>query len=151
MMSNENAAVFIGHSECYGITSEMVTAEIIKLIDKGVIYFLSGGQGGFDRLCAGCVHRLKKQYPQIQNILVIPYLTFNVFDKDIFDEIVYPEGFEKYHFKSAIPARNKYMVNNSDYAICYVSHGWGGAARTYEYAKRKQLQIINISQNNGGQ
>ena len=90
MMSNENAAVFIGHSECYGITSEMVTAEIIKLIDKGVIYFLSGGQGGFDRLCAGCVHRLKKQYPQIQNILVIPYLTFNVFDKDIFDEIVYP-------------------------------------------------------------
>ena len=108
MMSNENAAVFIGHSECYGITSEMVTAEIIKLIDKGVIYFLSGGQGGFDRLCAGCVYRLKKQYPQIQNILVIPYLTFNVFDKDIFDEIVYPEGFENYHFKSAIPARNKY-------------------------------------------
>ena len=146
MMSNENAAVFIGHSECYGITSEMVTAEIIKLIDKGVIYFLSGGQGGFDRLCAGCVHRLKKQYPQIQNILVIPYLTFNVFDKDIFDEIVYPEGFEKFHFKSAIPARNKYMVDNAAYAICYVTHDWGGAAQTYHRALKKKLTITNLGE-----
>lgn len=150
MIENDNTVVFIGHNECFGVTSEMVTAEIVKLIEKGAVYFLSGGQGGFDRLCAGCVHRLKKDYPQIQNILVIPYLTFNVFDKKIFDEIVYPDGFEKYHFKSAIPARNKYMVSNSAYAICYVSHGWGGAAKTYEYAKRKQLQIINLSQNNGG-
>lgn len=145
-MVRENTVVFIGHSECYGLTGEMITAEIIRYIDKGAIYFLSGGQGGFDRMCAGCVARLKKTYPHIQNILVIPYLTFNVFDKDIFDEIIYPDGFEKYHFKSAIPARNRYMVDNSAYAICYVNHNWGGAAQTYRMALRKNLIITNLGE-----
>lgn len=143
-MELNTTATFIGHNECYGVTKEQIKVAIVELIEKGVIDFLSGGQGGFDRTCAGCVKELKEKYPQINNILVIPYLNFNVFNKDIFDLILYPEGFEKYHFKAAIPARNKYMVNNSGYAICYVTHGWGGAAQTYEIAKKKGLKIINI-------
>ena len=40
------------------------------------------------------------------------------------------------------------MVNKSDYIICYVEHSWGGAAKTYEYARRqKHIQIINIADN----
>ncbi len=139
-----NAAVFIGHGDCYGVSANDVETAIVDLIHKGVTVFMSGGQGGFDRLCAGCVHRLKKQYPQIVNSLVIPYLTFTVFDKGIFDEIVYPEGFEKYHFKAAIPARNKFMVDNAAFAICYVNHGWGGAAKTYERAIKKKLKVLNL-------
>ncbi len=150
-MSRQETAVFIGHNECYGVSRSDVEKAIVSLIGKGVTDFLSGGQGGFDRMCAGCVKKLKQEYPKIRNILVIPYLTFSIFDKEYFDEIIYPDGFEKYHFKAAIPARNKYMVNNAAYAVCYVTHGWGGAAKTYEYAKRKQLVIIDISQNNGGQ
>ena len=140
----ENAALFIGHSECYGISAEQVEPIIIDLINQGVYIFYSGGQGGFDRLCAGCVYRLKKKYPQIKNYLVIPYLTFSIFDKNIFDEIIYPEGFEKYHFKAAIPARNKYMIDNASTAVCYVNHGWGGAAQTYNKALKKNLKIINL-------
>ena len=123
---------------------QQVEQAIINLINKGVTVFMSGGQGGFDRMCAGCVHRLKKQYPDIINCLVIPYLTFTVFDKNIFDDIIYPEGFEKYHFKAAIPARNRYMVDNAAFAICYVNHGWGGAAQTYERAIKKKLNVINL-------
>ena len=140
----ENAALFIGHSECYGISAEQVEPIIIDLINQGVYIFYSGGQGGFDRLCAGCVYRLKKKYPQIKNYLVIPYLAFSIFDKNIFDEIIYPEGFEKYHFKAAIPARNKYMIDNASIAVCYVNHGWGGAAQTYRKAIKKNLKIINL-------
>ena len=123
---------------------QQVEQSIINLINKGVTVFMSGGQGGCDRMCAGCVHRLKKQYPDIINCLVIPYLTFTVFDKNIFDDIIYPEGFEKYHFKAAIPARNRYMVDNAAFAICYVNHGWGGAAQTYERAIKKKLNVINL-------
>ena len=83
-------------------------------------------------------------YPNSEGYLVIPYLTFNIYDKDLFDAIIYPDDFEKYHFKAAIPARNKYLVNNSSVAICYITHGWGGAAQTYEYAKKKKLRIIDI-------
>jgi len=143
-MELNTTATFIGHNECFGVTKEQIKVVIVELIEKGVTDFLSGGQGGFDRMCAGCVKELKEKYSHINNILVIPYLNFNVFNKDIFDLILYPEGFEKYHFKAAIPARNKYMVNSSGYAICYVTHGWGGAAQTYEIAKKKGLKIIDI-------
>ena len=79
----KNTALFIGHSECYGISAEQVKPIIIDLINQGVYVFYSGGQGGFDRLCAGCVYRLKKEYPQVKNYLVIPYLTFTIFNKDM--------------------------------------------------------------------
>ena len=135
-MALETTATFIGHNE---------------LIKKGVTDFLSGGQGGFDRLCGRCVYELKKEFPHINNYLVIPYLSFNVYDKELFDSIIYPDGFEKYNFKSAIPARNRYMVDNSGYAICFVTHSWGGAAKTYERAKKKKLKIINLGVKEDGE
>lgn len=139
------SVVFIGHGECFGINRNQLTAEIVKCIESGTTHFLSGGQGDYDILCAQIVFKLKREYPQIKNILVIPYLTFNVFNKQIFDEIIFPEGFEKYHYKSAIPMRNKFMIKNSSIAICYINHGWGNAVKTYEYAKKNGLEIINLS------
>lgn len=143
-MANMNVATFIGHIECYGVDKAEVKAEIIKLIENGVTEFYSGGMGSFDWMCAHIVYDLKKEYPHIQNYLVIPYLTFTILEKEYFDSIIYPEGFEKYHFKAAIPARNRYIVDNSGYALCYVTHSWGGAARTLEQARKKGLVIINL-------
>lgn len=137
--------VFIGHSECYELPVKQLEKEIEKCIKQGVTTFFSGGQGDFDRLSAGTVYRLKEKYPYIKNILVIPYLSFRVFNDKIFDEIVYPEGFEKYYFKAAIIERNKYMVSHSDTAICYINHNWGGAIRTYKYARKCDLKIVNLA------
>ena len=145
-MAKEQTATFIGHKECYGVSSDQVREEIIKLIENGVTDFLSGGMGSFDWMCARIVFELKKAYPHIRNYLVIPYLTFTILEEKYFDSIIYPEGFEKYHFKSAIPARNKYLVDNSAYAICYVTHGWGGAAQTFEKAVKKGLTVINLGE-----
>ena len=109
-MGKEATATFIGHKECYGVQAEDVRREVEKLIASGVTDFLNGGMGGFDWMCARVVFDLKKSYPQIRNYLVIPYLTFNIAEPKYFDDIIYPEGFEKYHFKAAIPARNRYLV-----------------------------------------
>lgn len=54
----KNAALFIGHGECYGISAERIEPFIIDLINKGVYVFYSGGQGNFDKLCARCVLKL---------------------------------------------------------------------------------------------
>lgn len=137
-------AVFIGHGECYGLSEKEVQEAIISAIDDGVTEFLSGGMGGFDWMCARQVHLLKSEYPMIKNYLVIPYLTFNPVSKEYFDELIYPEGFEKYHFKAAIPARNRYMVDNAQYAICYINHSWGGAYKTYSRAEKKKLAVVNL-------
>ena len=85
-------------------------------------------------------------HPEIRNYLVIPYLSFSIREKKYFDDILYPEGFEKYHFKSAIPARNRYLVEHSAYAICYVNHSWGGAATTYRRAEKQGLTLFNLAE-----
>ena len=54
-MELNTTATFIGHNECYGVTKQQIKVAIVELIEKGVVDFLSGGQGGFDRTCAGCV------------------------------------------------------------------------------------------------
>ena len=141
-------AVFIGHNECYGLKQDKLDKAILKCIENGVTTFLSGGQGGFDRKCALTVYNFKKRYPNINNILVMPYLTFNIFNKEIFDEIILPDNFEKYHYKFAIIKRNQYMVNKSNIAICYINHGWGNAVKTYEYAQKKKIEILNLSSYN---
>lgn len=144
MDSREHTAVFIGHNECYGISADDVSQAVVALINQGVTTYISGGQGGFDRLCARSVHMLQQQYPGIRNLLVIPYLDFTVFDKALFDEIVYPNDFEKYHYKAAIPARNRFMVDSAAHAICYVNHNWGGAAKAFNRAVKNKLNIINL-------
>ena len=143
-MSSGHTATFIGHSDCHGVNVEAIRAEIIKLIEVGVTDFLNVGMCGFDWLCAKIVYDLKNDYPHIKNYLVIPYLTFKISERKYFDMIIYPEGFEKYHLKAAIPARNRYLIDNSAYAICYIAHSWGGAAKTYDRAVRKGLTIINL-------
>ena len=140
----EMTVTFIGHSNCYEVSEAIVKREIEKLIKEGVCCFISGGQGGFDRLCARCVFELKQKYPYIKNDLFIPYLNFNIFDKKIFDTILYPEGFENLYFKAAIVAKNEYLIKNSDVALCYIRHQWGGAAKTYEKAIKKGITLINL-------
>ena len=144
-----SSVVFIGHNECYGLSIKALNEVIKQCIENGTTTFLSGGQGRFDRVCATAVFKLKKEYPHIKNVLIIPYLSFNVFNREIFDEIVFPNGFEKYHFKAAILQRNRYMVNQSEVAICFIEHGWGNAIKTYEFAKKKNLKTINLSRYDG--
>ena len=143
-MDKETTATFIGHKECYGLDEGKLLSAIVGLIDDGYKEFLCGGMGNFDMMCARIVKGLKKAYPHIRCYLVIPYLTFKTSREDYFDEIIYPDGFEKYHFKAAIPKRNKYLIDNSSAAVCYVTHDWGGAAKTVDFARRKNKTIINL-------
>jgi len=36
------------------------------------------------------------------------------------------------------------MVEQSDAAIAYITHSWGGAAKTLEYAKKQGKRVIRI-------
>lgn len=38
------------------------------------------------------------------------------------------------------------MVDRADLLIAYITHGWGGAARTYQYAKRKGIPTVNLAE-----
>ena len=147
MENREITALFIGNSKCYGLRETDVEQAIIKAIESGIRVFLNGGQGHFDMTCANVVDKLKHRYPHIKCYLIIPYHNFSVFNKDIFDEIIYPFEEQRqsyYYFKRAIPERNKMMVRWSSAAVCYVPDTTGGAGKTLEYAQKKMLRIINV-------
>ena len=101
-MDRETTATFIGHRDCMALEPKTVQAAVRRLASVGVTDFLCGGMGGFDWLCARTVHLCKADAPRLQCHLVIPYLSFRIDHPEYFDSILYPEGFEKYHFKSAI-------------------------------------------------
>lgn len=67
-------------------------------------------------------------------------------NRQIFDCIIYPEGFERYYFKAAIVARKKFLVDNSAYAICYIVADTrkSGAFETYKRAVKNGLAVVNL-------
>lgn len=146
-MNKERTAVFIGHSNC-PLSSEDIIPYIEQAILNGVDTFLNGGQGSFDYACACAVCKLKDKYSKIKSILVIPYHNFRIRDNTLFDDIINANTSNSNSYtgyKTAIPKRNRYMVENSSTAICYVNHISGGAYKTYQLAQKKKLRIINIS------
>ena len=127
-MSKENTAVFIGNRDCYGVNLESIKSAIAYDADSGITTILNGGLGYFDEVCAELVFQYKQTHPHIKSILVIPYIGFEIFYKEIFDDIIYPfDEFESSSltYRNAIPERNRYMVMQSGTAISYVlSKGW---------------------------
>ena len=62
-------------------------------------------------------------------------------DESGYDWTVYP-GLENVPRRFAISHRNRYMVDKADFVVAYVTHSWGGAAQTLEYANQKKKSII---------
>ncbi|MBP3361339.1 MAG: hypothetical protein J6N52_10830, partial [Clostridia bacterium] len=81
-------------------------------------------------------------YPHIESVLVVPYINRG-FDKDLYDCSEYPP-LENVPMRFAILKRNEWMVRSADVIVAYISHDWGGAAKTLSYAHQKKKRIINI-------
>lgn len=146
----ENICMFCGHRRnipqyvCNGLLYQ-----IEKLYyQNNVTVFLNGGMGEFDNMARLAVRALQAHRLKIKIMLVMPYLTHDFYNnsdkyKDAYDEIIVPDlGYV--HYKSAIPARNRWMVNKSQYMISYVSNNYGGAYATYKYATERNISIIDI-------
>lgn len=147
MIDKEKTAFFIGNHDCYQVKKADIERAIITATENGIEFFLNGGQGYFDKASAVIVHRLNKRYPHIKIILVIPYRDFRTFNDSLFDEIIYPfetHTFSYYTYKGNIPKRNRWAVDHSSVAICYVYRA-GGAEKTLKYAKNQNLRIIDLT------
>lgn len=132
---------FCGHAQFYGNpeTRRWLVGVADALISEGADTFLLGGYGGFDRFAAGVMQGLKKTYPHIKIVLVLAYLNRNECT-DGYDYTLYPE-LEDVPLRFAISKRNERMVEMSDAVVAYVTHDWGGAAKTLKYARRKKKTV----------
>lgn len=121
------------------------------IVSDDVRVFLCGGMGEFDLLCASVVRKLKQRY-DVRLVPVIPYMTQDVNQNGDYyyrqyDDVIRPEELMGVHYKSAITKRNRWMIDHSKYALCYVRDHDGGAYKTFSYAKKKEISIINLAEN----
>ena len=134
---------FCGHSKLYnqsGEFSKWLDLILPSLIEGGADTFYLGGYGDFDSLAAAAVRRQKATYPHIEAVLVLAYLNREV-DATRYDNTTYPP-LENVPRRYAIVRRNEWMVRESGVVISGVTHKWGGAAKTLDYARRKQKVIV---------
>lgn len=118
--------------------------KIIKeQIENGAKRFLLGGYGTFDSIAASIVRELKKNDPEVKEILVLAYLNRSV-DTSRYDGTIYPP-LENVPYRFAILKRNQWMVENADVIIANVRHDWGGAAQMLKYAVKKKRTVFNFS------
>lgn len=167
-----NSMSFTGHRPSafmneYNIGSK-IYADIIHqitqnvewhIVNKGVTTFYTGGAQGIDTICFFVVHKLKSKYPNIKNILCIPFDGFNkrLVEEDkwfdlcvsLADQVIdvskqgnrYNAGGDVVH---QLQLRNEYMVDNSQYIIAVFVGGNGGAHNCIKYAKSKSRIIKTI-------
>ena len=116
------------------------------IVEDGVSSFLVGNQGQFDSMALSALRELKIKYPRINYNVVLAYMPAEkeMWSPYKYGETMLPEGIESVHPRYAISWRNKWLVNESDIVICYIAHGWGGAAKYVEMAEKKGKQIINL-------
>lgn len=152
----DKTACFTGHRNIPNNEIEKVREQlyytIIDLIGRGYCYFGAGGAHGFDTIAAQTILELKKEYPHIKLILVLPCLSqtrgwqesdikMYEYIKQQADKYVYTS--EKY-FNGCMQKRNRHLVDYSSTCICYLNSDSGGTAYTVKYARSKGLNIINI-------
>lgn len=91
-------------------------------------------------MAASVVRQKKEASPTAKAILVIPYLNRR-YDASGYDDTLFPP-LESVPPRYAISKRNAWMVEQANVVIAYVTHGWGGAAKTLSYARSKGKRII---------
>ncbi|MGD9678732.1 MAG: SLOG family protein [Vulcanibacillus sp.] len=131
--------------------------EIDKAISEGYNTFMFGACYGFDLICAEQVLICKQiiRYTDsisIKLIAVVPFedqaARWKEQDRDKYFDIL-PKCDEvitlnKHFNTSCYHERNRYMVNNSSKLICYYDGSDGGTRYTVGYAKKQQIQIVNL-------
>lgn len=136
---------FFGHRDAPENIKEKLKNSVVQLIREcGVTNFYVGHNGRFDSITFSVLKELSIEYPFIVYSVVLSYLSKNDYSK-YDNHTLFPEGIEKVPKRFRISWRNNWMIDHSQYIICYVNHITGGASKFVTIAERKSKMIINIS------
>jgi len=134
-----SACTFFGHRECPDSISPALVQTVERLIcEEGVDSFYVGHQGRFDALVRGVLRQMQEKHPHIRFGVVLAYFPTGEGEADT----MFSEGLEAVHPKFSLDRRNRWMIDRSSYAVGYVKHGWGGAAKYMNVAKSKGRRLI---------
>lgn len=164
-MLKEKTVCFTGHrpekftgcpdnkDNVISILKSVLYYSIEQAINDGFEYFITGMAEGVDLWAGEYVLELKKKHPNIHLICAVPYPQkgkksnrnrygpYAHILKNADDVICISPAYHSDCFKN----RNYYMVEHSARLICVIQHFRSGTAQTFNYAKKRGLQINYIN------
>ena len=147
---NHKSCFFIGHREASdAIYPKLLAAVRQHIVDFHVSEFVVGHYGRFDCLAARAVIEIKREFPEVSLLMLIPYhpVEAPIEPPKGFDGTFYPPGMESVPRQFAIVRANRYMLNHSDFLIAYVRHPASNTANLVADAvSRERRGIIHITQ-----
>ncbi len=153
----DKTCCFTGHREILDdaeILTNTVTNIVESMILKGYRFFGAGGARGFDNLAGSVILELKKKYPHIHLILVLPFQNQYEYETGWTTEEIDLYRFLKTHASKVVHLqehysngcyhrRNRHLIDYSSLCIAYQYKNTGGTAYTTEYAKQNNVPVIN--------
>ena len=136
---------FFGHKDTPKEIEPTLRTTLVDLIENhGATEFYVGNNGNFDTMVRRQLEELSKIYP-ITYSVVLAYLPTKKNEYEDHSNTILPEGIETVPKRFAISWRNKWMIEQSDIVVTYVTHTFGGAAQFKEMAKRQGKTVIELS------
>ena len=140
-------ATFFGHKDTPKEIEPTLRSTLIDLIEnKKVNVFYVGNNGNFDTMVCRQLEDLSQTYP-ITYSVVLAYLPTEKNKYDNLANTIYPEGLETVPKRFAISWRNKWMIQQLDIVVTYVTCALGGASHFMNIAKRKGKFILELALN----
>ena len=135
---------FFGHKDTPKNIEPTLRSTLIDLIEnKNVTVFYVGNNGNFDTIVRRQLEDLSHTYPITYNV-VLAYLPTKQNEYDDYTNTILPDGVETVPKRFAISWRNKWMIQQSDVVVTYVTHSFGGAAQFKELAERQGKTVIEL-------
>jgi len=134
-----------GHSDCPDSMLPRIEQAIEHYYSQyGIADFYIGNRGRFDSLAATAVRNAKQRHPDIRMYLLLAY---HPSERPVdlwggFDGSFYPP-LENTPRQYTIVKANRYMVDTTDFLICYVKH-IGNTRNLLEYAQRRKKEGVHI-------
>lgn len=137
---------FFGHKDTPKEIEPTLRTTLVDLIEnKGATEFCVGNNGSFDTMVRRQLEDLSQTYP-ITYSVVLAYLPDKKSEYDDFTNTILPEGIEAIPKRFAISYRNKWMIQQSDIVVTYVTHNFGGAWQFKTMAERQGKIVIELSE-----
>lgn len=154
-MSKEKSVCFTGHR----VVGKDFNLEKLRAYIQGTISvagcdtFIVGGALGFDTIVAKEILTLKDEGQDVKLHVYVPCNNqserWSISDKNTYNEILaradYAYMVDKPYYDGCMRERNYKMVDNASICICYYTGKTSGTSQTVNYAKRRNLQIFNVS------
>lgn len=119
--------------------------------EKGIETFLVGMAVGFDSVCFKVLQKLRKSLDikivgclpcqnQSERFSLAQKIDYEEMIKGLDQKILVSQEYSKYCFL----VRNRFMVDNSEYLVCYLRREKSGTFYTVNYAQKQNKNIIKI-------